>query len=100
MEQKTYCTAVRYGMGTPSAYGQMRMTPQSVQRQSMPQPEPDCGCKYDCGSDHIASKQPFMPAMAYVPDHAFDNLLPVETGFCAGTIFSCLNLPFTGKEVR
>lgn len=109
MEQNYHCPAPRYG--GHGRYAEMTYPSMPRPRADFPgvrpeMPRPDC-CRMPgtcpvppCGKDHILSKQPFVPAMAYVPDHDFDNLFPAEKGFCEGTIFACLCLPFTGKEVR
>ena len=93
MEQNLY--PMRCGTGYQSPYGPMRTVHPQVRRSE----GSNIGV-CPCASEHIASKQLFVPAMAYVPDLNFDELLPAEEGFCAGTIFACLNLPFTGKAVR
>lgn len=93
MEQNVY--PMRCGTGYPSPYGPMRTV-----RPREPRADISGAGVCPCASGQIASKQLFVPAMAYVPDLNFDELLPVEEGFCAGTIFACLNLPFTGKAVR
>jgi len=81
-----------------NAYRPMR---RAEQRQSGVGCPDACGCAMEqCGVQCLTGKQMLVPAMAYVPDHTFDNLLTPEHGFCAGTIFGCLNLPFLGKEVR
>lgn len=39
-------------------------------------------------------------AMSYTPMQKWENLYDPETGLDRGTIFACLDLPFTGKEVN
>ena len=35
-------------------------------------------------------------AMAYVPFQQWSEVYSAEKGFCAGTLFPCLDLPFMG----
>lgn len=72
-----------------------RTKPLNAEMPMLRQSEGDCPCASNC---LCQSKQPYVPAMAYVPDLDFSQILPLETAFCVGTVFSCLNLPFTGKE--
>ncbi|HIR60031.1 MAG TPA: spore coat associated protein CotJA [Candidatus Faecivivens stercoravium] len=37
-------------------------------------------------------------AMSYLPMQKWENLYDPEVGLDRGTIFACLDLPFTGKE--
>ncbi len=37
-------------------------------------------------------------AMSYTPMQKWENIYNPETGLDRGTIFACLDLPFTGKE--
>jgi len=73
--------------------GMQKTNEMTLQRQSADMC--DCPCSTDC---LCQSTQPYVPSMAYVPDLDFSQILPLETAFCVGTIFTCLHLPFTGKE--
>lgn len=37
-------------------------------------------------------------SMSYLPMQKWENLYDPEVGLDRGTIFACLDLPFTGKE--
>lgn len=44
-------------------------------------------------------KQEFPVAMAYVPWQQFQGIFDnLEKAFCIGTIFPCLDQPFTGRR--
>ncbi len=74
----------------------------------------DCDKHYDvarqydkCDRCDLSERSDMMPccdkqvvAMAYVPDHKFEDLLEPEYAFTVGTIFKPLCKPFCGKGCR
>lgn len=39
-------------------------------------------------------------ASVYAPLQSFDDLYELDNGFCAGTIFKELDLPFSGRAIK
>lgn len=50
----------------------------------------------DCSKDTIDDSH-FPIGMCYVPWQTFQSIYPLDKGFCAGTLFPCLDKPFLGK---
>ena len=55
----------------------------------------ECGERYD-----MSSCQDFALAMAYVPWQVWEKTYEPAEGLKNGTIFPCLNLPFSGGRCR
>lgn len=61
-------------------------------------PMQECVCNPKISGDYPLDMLPL--AMSYTPIQKWENLYDPETGLDRGTIFACLDLPFTGKEVN
>lgn len=61
--------------------------------------KPQGGCENTPSSVNGKMQLDALPlGMSYVPMQKWENLYDPEVGLDRGTIFSCLDLPFTGKE--
>ena len=61
--------------------------------------KPQGGCENTPSSINGNMRLDGLPlAMSYLPMQKWENLYDPEVGLSRGTIFCCLDLPFTGKE--
>ena len=60
----------------------------------------NCGCTDGCGDGKGWGLHEYPLAMVYSPMQVWRSIHDLETGFCHGTIFRELDLPFTGCGSR